>query len=507
MGSSSHSKRKHKIEPITLDEVFDSPSLKGLLSFLNVPPRDAVESTAFTGPSPPADALVSQSPVPIGAPELGAPVSGAPVLDSAGLNVAPDAGALPISSNRGAPDLGAPVLPAMDESGGDPVTFVASAKTGAPILGAPVLGARKLGAPTSDTADLYANAELSGPGASTLGAPDLPADLPSDLHDASVRTSALNTGAPVLGAPAFDSISDYIYTRPVKIREARTVQDGHTQGEQLVYETLWRLGKPHAGDSRLVVIGLRTLAPLVPISYNNCQANVRSLIQKLAVEEVAAGHRNYGRGYMVYSYRDILQRRKASGLTHVIRSTRGARLISPGAPDLGAPAFRSGVPKPGAPPLNSGAPNSVNPGAPDLPSRNKEATQTGRLPSSEKPWPLATSALIETMGHADDDAVRRMADDSLRNAPDATDDELAQFIREEAPRVIRNRKLDNPMGMLIRQVPRRFVGEAFQMFRDAQRRAKDAQIAQSRAWARQILEDPEATGEDRAWAQSIIGET
>jgi hypothetical protein len=138
--------------------------------------------------------------------------------------------------------------------------------------------------------------------------------------------------------------------------------------------------------------------------------------------------------------------------------------------------------------------------------RNIKTLGIGTSSSPATRWPVATRALIEVMGYGDDDAVWRLADESLRNAPDATDEEIAHFIREEAPRVMRNRKLDNPMGMLIRQVPRRFVGEALQIYRDAQRRAEAAQIARNLGFAREILEDPNAVDEDRSWAESIIKE-
>jgi hypothetical protein len=118
------------------------------------------------------------------------------------------------------------------------------------------------------------------------------------------------------------------------MREARTVQDGHTHGEQLVYEALYRLARPYRADSRMITIGLRTLAPLVPISYNNCQANVRSLVRKLAVEEAPGAKHNDGRTYIVYGEQAILERRRAARLTHVIRSTRGAVLVNSGAPEL-----------------------------------------------------------------------------------------------------------------------------------------------------------------------------
>jgi hypothetical protein len=101
-----------------------------------------------------------------------------------------------------------------------------------------------------------------------------------------------------------------------------------------------------------------------------------------------------------------------------------------------------------------------------------------------------------------------MAEAATAHVPDATDQELAHFIREEARRVLRNKTLDNPIGLLIRQVPRRFVGEGFRLYREGIRRQHEAEEAARRenlAEARRILNSAaDYSSADIEWAQSVL---
>jgi hypothetical protein len=135
-------------------------------------------------------------------------------------------------------------------------------------------------------------------------------------------------------------------------------------------------------------------------------------------------------------------------------------------------------------------------------------SNTTSYKTSSSPWPLAVKALLDSTGYGDDDAVRRMAEAAIEHAPDATDEEIAYFIQEEAPRVIRNKKLDNPLGMLIRQVPRRFLGEGFRLYRESVRQKEQAAEAarqETLAEAKRILESPDKYRPmDVNWAYEIL---
>src|SRR5579872_4847204 len=164
---------------------------------------------------------------------------------------------------------------------------------------------------------------------------DLPAANSAAPQFTAVDKDAPDPDAPELGA--FDSFT----RRRIRIREASTVQDAHSLAEQAVYDAMYRAGRPYQGDSRILTIGLRTLAELSRMAYSNCKANVRSLVTKLAIDERPGFSYTEGRTYVVFSFREILRRRKAAGLTHVIR-TRGVAFVDPrtgsqlSAPDSGA---------------------------------------------------------------------------------------------------------------------------------------------------------------------------
>jgi hypothetical protein len=134
------------------------------------------------------------------------------------------------------------------------------------------------------------------------------------------------------------SALDSRYRRRPRIREAVTPEDGHSLAEQAVYEAMCRAGKPYRGESRILTIGLRTLAELSRMAYSNCKANVRSLVAKLALDELPGFSYTDGRTYIIYSPAEILDRRRQAGLTHVLR-TRGVAFVDrdSGAPIRSAP--------------------------------------------------------------------------------------------------------------------------------------------------------------------------
>ncbi|HWQ53051.1 MAG TPA: hypothetical protein VN442_05160 [Bryobacteraceae bacterium] len=304
-----------------------------------------------------------------------------------------------------------------------------------------------------------------------------------------------------------------------RLREAVTTQDGHTHGEQALYATLCRLARPAPGRTglRALTVGERTLAAEVPMAYSTCQQNLRSLITKLALE-VRAGGANRSKTYLVYSFDEILRRRRAVGLTHVVRRTSGVTLVNPatcsgaltsGALDQGDPRETFSAPAADAPLLPSGAPGLRNSGAPGFnPHIRSQESSSGTSTEEEAPAALV-QALREGMGTTDDDAVRRIFADSRAKAPDATVGEVAHFIRVQAARIGRLRGIENPMGLLIRQVPRCFEGESFRQFREAERQRREAERRQAeevRLEAEQLLRDPGASEADRQWARMLLEE-
>ena len=342
------------------------------------------------------------------------------------------------SSNIGAPELGTPDLTAPTLASG-----VLSEESTDPSTQQSTLGAPELGAPISGAADLQTRAAIG-------------TTEPAQAHEQNSFTDP-NIGAPELSAPDFD-VEVFAYRRSRQVlREAITAQDGHTHGEQALFATLWRLAKPVGkGSLRALNIGERTLAAEVPMAYSTTQENTRSLVRKLAIEFQSSGP-NRPKTYFVYSYEEILKRRRAAGLTHVLRRTSGVSLVNPSAPTSGAPI-------PGPPTLTVGAPNLSNSGAPNLNAHIRNSKEHLGTTTTTAPSVIA-NAIINTFGFVDDQAILTIVRECRRRAPDATDDEIAEIASWQCRRISRLRNVDNPVGLLISQVPRCFEGEPFARYR------------------------------------------
>ena len=268
-------------------------------------------------------------------------------------------------------------------------------------------------------------------------------------------------GAPTFGAPELGAI----YQTPrSSLRLVATVQDGHTHGEQALFATLWRLAKPVTGTNyRLVTIGERTLAKQVPMAYSTIQENLRSLLEKLAIDIQNNGPQK-PKTYRVYSFDEVLRRRKAAGLTHVLRRTSGAVLVNPTAPNSGAPDLKLGALRSGAPNVRNSAPSLGNPGAPNVGAITNKEKDLLRTTSSEVS-PYLASAIISVFGFVDDDALKTLVHKCRENAPDATDEEIAELGAMTARRVARMQNVSNHVGLLITQTAKCFFGEPFTIYR------------------------------------------
>ena len=95
-----------------------------------------------------------------------------------------------------------------------------------------------------------------------------------------------------------------------------------------MYEALWSQAAVYDRDSRVITIGFGAMSHLVRLSLNNCRLNIRSLIRKLAIEELRSEQceQKVGKTYRIYNPAAILKRRKLAGLEWVIR-TKGVMFV------------------------------------------------------------------------------------------------------------------------------------------------------------------------------------
>ena len=119
--------------------------------------------------------------------------------------------------------------------------------------------------------------------------------------------------------------------RRFPIREMRVPRDAHTRAEQQLYERLWEIGTPSAEGSRTITIGFGAMARLVGLSESNARINMRSLIAKLAAEEVSEYNcaQSLGRTYRILPDKEIMQRRREAGLLWYMRRTLAVVFVNP----------------------------------------------------------------------------------------------------------------------------------------------------------------------------------
>jgi hypothetical protein len=349
-------------------------------------------------------------------------------------------------------------------------------------------------------------------------------------------------------APPTDSVWDTIKDPPTGIfsvtpkdvrrpkpRRATVVQDGHSHAEQAVYSALWENASPDNTGNRKVTIGLGRLSRFARLSENNCRLNIRSLVKKLALEEIGLedSRNGIGKTYRIFSYGAILQRRKAAGMEWVIR-TKGVQFVSPeglvpptdSIPHAGSMAPTGSGPHilsiPDAATIAPPVPVSTTASRPEPPTDSEGGPRTDSIPpfrkeirntdrktsSSDQP---TVSRMAAALGVTfDDDAVRKLVRRCRDGDPEATDDEIIHFLEVKVHQLQRSRTIENWVGLLIASVPVFFQMPAteLQRYREAKATAERQGREQHErlvAEAQKILDDPKSTESDRALARESMG--
>ena len=285
-------------------------------------------------------------------------------------------------------------------------------------------------------------------------------------------------GAPALfGAQAlFAAQAGAAGAKRFHVRRAVLAQDGHSSGEEMLYQSLWncRYARPESKETRLVTIGWKAMAKLARLTPRNTRRNCQSLIDKLAVEQLSEenSRESIGRTYRLFSYKAILERRRAAGMEWVTRS-RGVIFVpapagAAGAGSADAAAARREVPRPagmaqggdGGPPGAEIAPDAKRvPEAKGVPGAERDTGSSAQ--GSSEP---VVRTLREYVPDVDDASVQALIEACRRHAPDATSEEINYFVRIKADLMYRMGTVKSPMGFLKTSVPRCFEGESFRQY-------------------------------------------
>jgi hypothetical protein len=203
------------------------------------------------------------------------------------------------------------------------------------------------------------------------------------------------------------------------------------------------------------------------MSDKGAKRNLKGLIEKLAVELIApeCSNRRIGRTYRVYSFIKIIERRKAAGLNYVvkdrgvrfatvaeIRKLSGDRILAT-VDNAHTVDKASTVDKTSTVTGDKTSTDAVDKTSPPLGSllgtKNRKTTTED------------VTALVDALYHygaADDEAARRIIRACRTLCPDVQLMEIVSVIHLKAPTIIRNRSVQNPLGLLITAIPQCFAG-------------------------------------------------
>jgi hypothetical protein len=133
-------------------------------------------------------------------------------------------------------------------------------------------------------------------------------------------------------APALRPVSGLVTTtgRRPRIRRCAAAHDGHSLGEEVLYQALWKTALGESTGARTIVIGWRGMSQLCRMTPKNCKINTQRLIRKLALEVLSPYNtpESIGTTYRIFPSEAIVRRRRAAGLEWVVRS-RGVEFVDP----------------------------------------------------------------------------------------------------------------------------------------------------------------------------------
>lgn len=319
-------------------------------------------------------------------------------------------------------------------------------------------------------------------------------------------------------APYHSAPVGHFETKPrVRVFRATRVEHGHSSGEHIIYEVLWRNS---AGDqlSRQIQIGYDKLATLANVNWKTAKACLRSLESKLAIETIGQADPNQqlGRIYRIYSFTLILERRRSAGLDWVEKG-RGVKFLPiPNTATIGTVPVSTTVPHSGTV-VETGTGTVPETGTGTVPETGPpiyigSVKEVIKETSSSQNYSLLAQKLSDLGLPVDDDAAQKIVK-RCRNADStATLEEISHFTQLKVQQLAKRKNIQNWPGMLISAVPAYFDGEATEVRKyraDKLTQAREAIEAQ--VWAvehrreqKLILADPEASEADKRWAREFL---
>lgn len=264
------------------------------------------------------------------------------------------------------------------------------------------------------------------------------------------------------------------------VQRCDNVQGAHTPSEHLVYTTMWKaLGsREDEGSAREGNLSMSLIMSRVSISKRNLRRVLQSLVEKFAIEvtEYEDRTRSIPKKYRVWGFKATIERRQQAGFAYVYRnrnlitlarieSSRPEVNLTPGAGDNLSLGGGDNLTPGGEDRLTGGPPDNLTPNPEDNLSPFLINKESNRKTTSSSAPALIVEAILRDFGFVDDDAIQILIRKCRENAPDATDEEIAELGAMAARKVARMRNLEKPVGMLISQAAKFFVGAPFAVYR------------------------------------------
>jgi hypothetical protein len=154
--------------------------------------------------------------------------------------------------------------------------------------------------------------------------------LPETIPEVYPAPSLARKPFAIASAPVVISIPAIPPGQRLRVRKCAATHDGHSLGEEVLYQSLWKAASPESAATRTIVIGWRGMSQLCRMTPKNCKINTQRLLRKLALEILSPYNtpESIGTTYRVFSDEAILQRRNDAGLQWVVRS-RGVEFVDP----------------------------------------------------------------------------------------------------------------------------------------------------------------------------------
>jgi hypothetical protein len=502
---------RRKLEPISIDELANDSTMTGFSDLFKIPTEVNKPTLVVPSRLSRAKEVVVKSTLLSRAEqtETSPPVSGP--SHSGRPKTAPSkatgAGEEPFSERLGSPATGsirtlengpmAKVSRENDDETSPPVTtasVTAAAETGPPVTAPSVISNVFSTARNTSRRHLVESKDIFADAATIQDLEGRPPLLETrEPIPAPFVSTASETSGPVK-AGSVSGWSCAPLPRKLQIREAKLVQEGHTYGEQTVYDALWKNGNPVSESVRLITIGFLRMANLVGLAESNCKIAVAGLLDKLAIERLPDLNIAQGRTYKIYGWSAILSRRRSAGLTHVLKS-RGVVFVDP---KTGLPLTSAKTQprkKPGTGGVETAPPVS-------LPEPSK-----GGFQSTVKE--LASRLRQALDSSFDDSAAARLWRECQSSIQDCTIEEVVHFASLKAQKIYKDRNIRNPIGLLLMTVPEFFTGSAVNEFRLEKGRELEQQqkfqMKQREYW-RRVADDPNTPLDERQLAAKFLAE-